>query len=649
MSVSIVEKVYRYPWRRRWWLATLGNLLVIASLVIAVYQLLRGVVAASEPLALWLRRTPWLRPLYDGLSPLPRDLSLWFPEALGVLVWAAVGLLVALLLLNALPALRVSTRGLLVEFAGGWLPVAWEDVQQIHVTGDEAGQRFVLLVIPAKSAKRLTGWHRVYGLLYGTTIRPAFLVSSSIDEFDHLLNTILHENNRAIRSVEGAQPVVVDEQRRSPLFGLFLRGATAAPPAANAVLPPTTAPEVTATLPAWSLIRIAHLSVMALVLIFGLLHYRSYWDRALTLMLPELRSNPALLWVSQDPVYRAIFNAYQGASAPFFGFTGRPDLPAPAWLLIAAHLLLALVIALAFALLIAIPSSVIAGQNGMIVRFLPRPLPFARTLPWASISAFQMIDLGFGRSIAFVQSPALPWLSRLCGLVVTGKWTPGAILIGTMKNWPALIEQCEERLSHLPPINDTPRFQPAAFMPNLQLIGQPVATIAALKAELTATGATTTDLLWRAGRAMLVVSLPLGLMFAIPALIDGDRWPDLGIILGGLGFWLAGLLEWPLVVLISLIIHGALDNDQEQAHIFTFYPLVQMPRLLPLLLALICLIVNLPWLAAILWLASLAIAYWVTAALWVDVYEWEGAQVILGGLLPAIWQLFVMVAFWTLR
>lgn len=148
---------------------------------------------------------------------------------------------------------------------------------------------------------------------------------------------------------------------------------------------------------------------------------------------------------------------------------------------------------------------------------------------------------------------------------------------------------------------------------------------------------------------MIVVSLPLGLMFAVPALIDGDRWPDFGMILGGIGFWLAGLLEWPLVVLISLIIHGALDNDQEQAHIFTFYPLVQMPRLLPLLLALMCLIINLPWLAAILWLASLAIAYWVTAALWVDVYEWEGAQVILGGLLPAIWQLFVMVGFWLLR
>ncbi|MFN3373682.1 MAG: hypothetical protein ACK44M_08970, partial [Chloroflexus sp.] len=585
----------------------------------------------------------------DRLLPLPSNLSLWFPEVLATLLWAAGGLFIALVLRNALPAIRTSTRGLLVEFSGGWLPVAWEDMQQIHVTGDEAGQRFVLLVIPAKQAKRLTGWHRVYGLLYGTTFQPAFLISSSIEKFDDLLNTILQENNRAIRGVEGIQPVVVDEQRRSPLFGLFLRDASVELSAANAVLPPMTAPEVTATLPAWSLIRIAHLSVIVLVLIFGLLHYRSYWDRALTLMFPALRSNPSLLWVSQDPVYRAIFNAYQGASVPFFGFAGRPDLPAPMWLLIAAHLLLALVIALAFALLIAIPSSAIAGQNRMIVRFLPRPVPFARTLPWASINAFQVIDLGFGRSVAFVQSPALPWLSRLCGLVVTGKWTPGAVFIGTMKNWPALIERCEERLGHLPPIHDTPRFQPAAFMPNLQLIGQPMATIAALKAELAATNPTTTNLLWRAGRVMLVVSLPLGLMFAVPALIDGDRWPNLGIILGGIGFWLAGLLEWPLVVLISLIIHGVLDNDQEQAHIFTFYPLVQMPRLLPLLLALICLIINLPWLAAILWLASLAIAYWVTAALWVDVYEWEGAQAILGGLLPVIWQLFVMVGFWLLR
>ncbi|WP_322510487.1 hypothetical protein [Chloroflexus sp.] len=648
MSVLIAEKVYSYPWRQRFWRSALGNTLVIASLFGAGYQLLRGMVTANESLALWLRRTPWLRPLYDWLGPLPRDVSAWLPEALTVLALAAAGLLVALIVLNAFPAIRVSARGLLVEFAGGWLPVTWEDLRQIHVTSDETGQRFVLLVIPAKTAKRLTGWHRLYGLLYGTTFQPSFLISSSIEGFDHLLNTFLQENTRAVRAIDHAQPVVVDEQRRSLLFGLFLRGATIEP-ATNVTLPPATGPDVTAFLPAWSVARLLHLSTAICVLFFGLWHYRSYWDRALTLLFPALRSNPSLLWVSQDPLYNAIFTAYQGVSVPLFGIAGRSDLPAPVWLLIAAHLLLALLIAIMAALLMAMPSFVIAGQAGLTLRFLPHPLPFERLIPWTSVIACKVIDLGFGYTIAFVQSPSLPWLSRLCGLVVTGQWVPGTILLGTMKNWSELIERCAERLSHVPPINNMPRFQPAAFAPNLQLIGQPVSTIVAMRAELNASEASVSSLLWTAGRAMAVVALPLGLMFAIPGLLDGDRWPHLGIILGGLGFWLAGLLEWPLVVLVSIIIHGNFDNDEEQARIFAFYPLVQMPRLLPLLLALISLIVNLPWLAAIFWLAALVIAYWVTAALWVEVYEWDGAQVILGGLLPVIWQLFVMVAFWFLR
>jgi hypothetical protein len=217
-----------------------------------------------------------------------------------------------------------------------------------------------------------------------------------------------------------------------------------------------------------------------------------------------------------------------------------------------------------------------------------------------------------------------------------------------MSHWHDLIARCAERLSHTPPLNDAPRFQPAAFVPNLQLIGQPVATTKALSVEWK-TAATFGSRLFAAIRAMTLVALPLGLMFTLPALTDGDYWPNPGIIIGGIGFWMAGMLEWPLLVLISFLIQGNVTEEQEQAHIFTLYPLVQLPRLLPMLLALISLLVKLPWLAAICWFAALAVAYWVTAALWVEVYEWDGAQAIVGGLLPVIWHFFVMTGFWLLR
>ncbi len=649
MSALAAEKIYSYPWRRRIWLSLPGNLLVFFSLLAAVYQLARGVLT-NESIARWVQRNTLLQPFFEVLSPLPQDVNEWMVDTLVVLLWVAGGLLAALVLLNALPTIRVGGRGLLVAFAGGWLPVAWEELHQIHVTGDEAGEHFVLLVIPAKSAKCLTGWHRLYGLLYGTTIRPAFLISSGIREFDHLLNTILQEHARAIRRIEGAQPLVVDEQRRSPLFGLFLCGTTATT-RTEVHLPPTTESDVVATIPRLSPAGIIPPVAALLIFVLGILHYRSYWERALALLFPTYRSNPALLWVSRDPVYQAIFESYQGVGVPFFGIANRPDLPAPFWLLVAAHLMMGLILVSCAAILVAVPTVATAGQHSLTIRYVlrGRNSRFKSDIPWPHISACQVIDLGFGKQIMFVQSERLPWLCRFCGLIVTGQWKPGVVLVGTMSHWPDLIARCAERLSHIPPINNVPRFQPAAFMPNLQLFGQPVATTKALSVEWKTAAGPTGSRLWASVRAMALVALPLGLMFALPALIEGNRWPNLGIIIGGFGFWMAGVLEWPLIVLISFLIQGNFTEEQEQAHIFTLYPLIQLPRLLPMLLTLIGLLVNLPGLAVICWFVALAIAYWVTAALWVEVYEWDGAQAIIGGLLPVIWHFLVMTGFWLLR
>ncbi len=646
MSILVAEKVYRYPWRWRFVSSAIGSILVLLSLLSAGREILRGVAAFIEPVALFLRRVPWLRLLLDWLGPLPARLELWAPEALITCLVAALGLMAALLVFNAFPLIRVSNRGMLVAFAGGWLPVAWEDVERIDVTGDEAGLRFVLLLVPRRKAKRLTGWHRAYGLLYGTTVRPALLISSAIQDFDQLLSTILQENARAIRGIEGQSPAVVDEQRRSWLFGVFTRGMGAAESLPeSAALPPMDGPAVIAAAPRFSIVRLIAWGTALVFLVAGLFYYRSFWERALALLVPGLRAQPSLLWVSEIPVYSAIFASYRDVSVPFFGIAGRPDLPAPVWLVIAAHLMLLLVIGFCLALTLTFPFNVTANRDEIVLRYFFRR--YRITIPWAQISAFKVVDLGFGRSLALAQSPRLPWLCGLTGLIVEGRWRPTVVLIDSLTSWSELLERCAERLSHLPELADGARFQPAAFMPNLQLIGQPVATTGALAFELA--NQPQRALLWQAGRAMMLTAAPLGLMFALPLLIDGDRWPSLTMALSGLGFWLAGLIEWPLVVLIALILHGSLDSEHEQIRTFAFYPLVQRSRLLPMILALISLIGNLPWLAVICWLIALALAYWATAALWVELYEWDGAQAVLGGLLPVFWQMLVMVGFFLLR
>ncbi len=49
---------------------------------------------------------------------------------------------------------------MLIEFAGGWLPIPGESLQTIKVTEDLSAERFVLLAETSRGY--LTGWHRFY-------------------------------------------------------------------------------------------------------------------------------------------------------------------------------------------------------------------------------------------------------------------------------------------------------------------------------------------------------------------------------------------------------------------------------------------------------------------------------------------------------
>src|SRR5262249_18476842 len=87
-----------------------------------------------------------------------------FSDLLPALGWPVLARLLALLVGNAFRGMRTTGRGMLVEFAGGWLPIRWDTLKSIKVTEDLAAERFVLLAQTDERA--LTGWHRCYSMFY---------------------------------------------------------------------------------------------------------------------------------------------------------------------------------------------------------------------------------------------------------------------------------------------------------------------------------------------------------------------------------------------------------------------------------------------------------------------------------------------------
>lgn len=102
---------------------------------------------------------------------------------LGIYV-IAVGAILGSLLLNMFPDIKVTDKGLEVEFFWRNLDIAWDEVIDIRPLGSPFGH------IHAVRAKRITPLHRLYGLIYTKSISPALLIRDSISDSSELIQGI---------------------------------------------------------------------------------------------------------------------------------------------------------------------------------------------------------------------------------------------------------------------------------------------------------------------------------------------------------------------------------------------------------------------------------------------------------------------------
>lgn len=571
--------------------------------------------------------------------------QLW-PMLIGPLGWSALALFATIILRNAFPAVRSSPQGLLVEFAGSWLPIPWEGLKAIKVTSDLAGEHFVLLV--QTSNDQLTLWHRLYSLFYSLRWQRGFYVTSNISEFDPLIQAMLSESERTARASETARPVRLQEDAASPLFrlmlspGAFFSRSAASDSQPAAAPPPAAGGPVLASYPA----RITTLvgGGVVVVALLGALRYLLFWASFLALELPGVRAIAPFSWNLSDPRYIELYNAYRTRAVPFFGIPGRPDLPAPWWILVAAHLTLLLTF-LAIVWLRNLLPDLESRDVGIAVRDRLR----GRWLltPWDRLRALKLTELSEHSQIVLLQGRNLPPGQGLTSMLYDGSPGRGVLITSAISNFQPMLEHALGQISALGGESSAAVLRQDARSPLLWMAFGGKAARAALVEEARADAATrklNLAGLLPATRAMAAVTLPPALLLFLGGLLR-DQPPGLSLIFGTLALWLFGMLEWPLVGLISVLLDDNTGGGEEGYRAFYLYPASQLPRLIPLVAALIFQSVGAPLLPALAWIAAIAWSFWLGRSLWETLYEWDGSQAILGGLLPVFWQLLLLVGY----
>ncbi|HMO57793.1 MAG TPA: hypothetical protein PKC19_10570, partial [Roseiflexaceae bacterium] len=138
--------------------------------------------------------------------------------------------------------------------------------------------------------------------------------------------------------------------------------------------------------------------------------------------------------------------------------------------------------------------------------------------------------------------------------------------------------------------------------------------------------------------------LPTLIFLADTSVLQGII-PDGRMLAIAVVIFFLGLLEWPLVATAVTVLDEMSGGGEEGNRAFYLYPVTQLPRLLPLGVALIALLIGVSWLAPIFWIAAIVWSFLLAAGLWGALYDWRGSQLLTGGLIPVLYQILMLIGY----
>jgi hypothetical protein len=655
----LIEHVYRYPRRITWPIELLCGL-TIAWSALNVFRTALLLIAERWPLNPGLaKKVPQLSQLLAWMERTgPQDPTR--SHLLSALVWMLAILFVTLLLRNALPTIRFSVRGLLIWFGNDWVPVPWEGMRALRVTDTADGKRFVVLV--QTDDKQLTGWHRLYSFIYRFGFKRGFLISSSIEDSEGLLREMMEEITRR-RKLGESLNIEMEDGQRSPLFSLLLSptsffrrpasasqapvfqpitataslgssaamtmpsmGGTAGAASRTAGQHGTALPGETVTADYPRIVHTVLNTITAVIVAFALWRYVDAWITFLIFKFPSLQET-------------ALFSTRE--VQPLVSDWG---------LLIGAHIGLVLVGGVLLLLRHLFPAITING-SGLVFSALGR----SHHLPWEQVRVVKATDVRDGQHVVLVEAEeaALPWYFRMGPWLYDGGVGRGALIWPAIQPFEPLMQRMALELTRrqqpdqpLRLRDDAPGWllmmavRPADALDRLVMqyqndddMPQALEVPAVLRAGLC--------MLWNAaGPAVLLLTYWMmykGLLLSVQVpfmLFIAIVW---------------GMTEWPLASFLASSIDQMVGVGNKGYQGLYMYPTAQLPRLLPLALAIVLTFMGFPNLALLVWFGGIVWSGILTAGLWEALYGWRGASLIGGSVMPVFFQLLTFLGVLVLR
>ncbi len=499
------------------------------------------------------------------------------------------------------------------------MPVQWTGLQALKITDAGDGHKFVVLAQTAPD--QLTGWHRLYSLLYRFGWRRGFLITSAMQDSEELLREIMEELSR-MAQLGTAAPIAIDDRKASPLFRLLLgRRQQPAPVVVDATSQALDRENaIHADYHPW--INSGLLGVTVLLGGLALWHYLRSWITFIYYVFPSSRSI-------------AFFQDFAQADVKW------------AWgLLIGAHIGIAAIAAI-IGLMFHLFPTITAESQGLILTVFGR----SQRIGWQQVQVVKSTSLNDEeeRHIVLIETTttALPWWYRIGSWVYDGGIGRGGLVWPFAQNFEALMQRVALELTRQPAAPDAPpRLRDDATGWLILLVTQPAAALDQL-----VEAAHQTEIDQRLDRQRLMDQLPkMAWIAVLPALIllassmllKGDFNPrNIGLVVISL-LW--GLAEWPLVSMLARAVDDMVGSGTKGFEGLYLYPTSQLPRLLPLVGALVLVLLGFPALGFIVWFGAIIWSAILTAGLWEALYNWHGGALIGGSVLGVLMQLFTLIA-----
>jgi hypothetical protein len=655
----LIEHSYRYPRRITWPIELLCGLTVAWS-VLHVFRTLLLLITERWPLNPALtQKVPQINQLLAWMERTgPQDPSL--NHLLSALVWLLATLFVTLLLRNAFPTVRFSVRGLLIWFGNDWVPVQWEGMRALRVTDNADGKRFVVLV--QTDDKQLTGWHRLYSFVYRFGFARGFLITSSIEDSEGLLREIMEEITRR-RKLGERLDIQMEDGQRSPLFSLLLNptsffrrstaaseapvfqpiGATATLGSGAALTMPTmggaagTASRSTGqhstALPGETVIanypRLVHTAlsgITALIICFAVWRYVDAWLTFLVFRFPSLQETA------------------------FFSTREITPLVSDWGLLIGAHIGLLLVVGVLLLLHHLFPA-VTVNSAGLVFSAIGR----SHQLAWEQVRVVKATDVRDGQHVVLIEAEdgALPWYFRMGPWLYDGGVGRGALIWPAIQPFEPLMQRMALELTRRQQPDQPLRLRDDAPGWLLMMAVRPADALDRLvmqyQSDEDMPQALEVSAVMRAGLFMLWNALG-------PAVLLMTYWMMYkGLLLSvQVPFMLFiaiiwGMTEWPLAAFLASSLDQMVGVGNKGHQGLYMYPTAQLPRLLPLAVAIVLTFMGFPNLALLVWFGGIVWSGILTAGLWEALYGWRGAALIGGSAMPVFFQLLTFLGVLVLR